>query len=334
MRRVIPIFIPNLGCKIRCVYCDQEKTVGKSPQIPSPERIREEIKLWLKERLKEKKEVQVAFFGGSFTGLPFFLQERLLFSVHPFIEKGLVHSIRLSTRPDLIDERILELLKRGKVRTIELGVQSMDAEVLKLSKRPYGVETVMKASELIKGWGFELGIQIMVGLPGETVSSFKETVKRVIQLGPSFVRIYPTLVLRGTELEKWYREGLYKPLELWEAVELSKEALYEFERAQIQVIRIGLQREEELERNLVAGPYHPAFGELVRSALLLDKLKFYLQDNPKRALVRINPKDESLIYGHRGEIFKRFKALFEKTEIVFQKDKTINRGDLKVETVY
>jgi histone acetyltransferase (RNA polymerase elongator complex component) len=333
MRRVIPIFIPNLGCRVRCIYCDQGKIVGKRPQLPSPERIREEIELWLKERLREKEEVQVAFFGGSFTGLGIEWQERLLSSVRPFVEKGLVHSLRLSTRPDLIDERILELLKREKVKTIELGVQSMDPEVLRLSKRPYGVETVQKASKLIKHWGFELGIQIMVGLPGETLDSFKETVKKVIQLGPSLVRIYPTLVLKGTELERWYHQGLYKPLELWEAVERSKEALCEFEKAHIQVVRIGLQREEELERNLVAGPYHPAFGELVRAALFLDKLKLHLQHNPKRALVRINPKDESLLYGHKGELLKRLKASLEGTELIFQKDETVKRGDLKVESV-
>ena len=331
-RTIIPIFIPNLGCPGRCVFCDQRRTVGPARRIPSPEEIGAEIEKWLAQRIRRRKGiVQVAFYGGTFTALPPQRQREFLEATRPFIESHRVHSLRISTRPDSITPEVLETLARGGVRTIELGVQSLDPEVLRLSGRDYGPEEVKRASESIRKRGFELGIQIMVGLPGDTAERFMETVKGVIELGPDFARIYPTLVIRGTVLEEWFHSGKYHPLDLPEAIELSKRATLALEGAGIRVIRIGLQPTRELQQSLVAGPYHPAFGQMVRSEILLERAREALKGMKGRVTLLINPRDVDLLYGQGRRGWERLRREFPGVEISVAADPGIGRWDVGIE---
>lgn len=332
---IIPIFIPNFGCKNRCVFCNQWRTTGKHNASISRQYVLSEVEKWLNERIRNKEKVQVAFFGGSFTALPFKAQEELLAVLSPYLESRRIHSIRVSTRPDALPEEVLRLLKEHRVKTVELGVQSMDPQVLRTSKRGYGPETVIRAVELLKGEGFEVGIQIMIGLPGDDRDGFLRTLKEVIALGPHFVRVYPTLVIKGTELEDWYHKGLYRPLNLEEAISLAKEALGAFEGAGIKVIRIGLQPSRELEEALVAGPYHPSFGELVRAELYYDKVKSALETQKEgKVLLRVNPKDLSLLKGYGGAKWKQLKKAFSTLELSIQSDPRLERGEVEVKKVH
>lgn len=332
---IIPVFIPNYGCKQRCVFCDQWRTTGKEYAPLSGHYVVSEVEKWLNERIRKRENVQVAFFGGSFTALSLGAQRELLEALSPYLAGKKVHSVRISTRPDALSQEVTRILKEHRVRTVELGVQSMDPQVLRISKRGYGPETVKRAVELLKGEGFEVGIQIMIGLPGDTPHGFLRTVMEVIDLKPDFVRIYPTLVLRGTELEDWYYKGLYRPLDLGEAISLAKEALRAFEGAGIKVIRIGLQPSPELEREVVAGPYHPSFGELVKTELYYDKVKGLLEGyRGGKVLLRINSKDLSLLKGHGGEKWKRLKETFPMLELEIQNDPNLKRGEVEVQKVY
>lgn len=330
-RAIIPIFIPNYGCPHRCIFCDQRQTAGVRGPLPSGEEVRAEIRKGLT-RVRAGK-VQVAFYGGTFTALPLERQRDYLEAVRPFIEEGSVHSLRVSTRPDAIDPEVLRVLEEGKVETVELGAQSMDPEVLQRSGRGYGPEAVRKSAELLRERGFELGIQIMVGLPGDTPERFMGTVREVIALRPSFVRIYPTLVIRGTELEGWWRKGLYRPLSLEEAVELSALALREFEEAGIKVIRIGLQPNQDLEASVVAGPYHPAFGQLARARALRERAREALAGarGGRRVRILVNPRDVGNLLGQGKENLRALRGEFPYLELLVEGDPRMPRGRVRVE---
>lgn len=298
--------------------------------MPSPGDVEEQIYKGL--RLARQGEVQVAFYGGTFTALPLETQRSYLGAVKPFLEGGRVHSVRVSTRPDAIDREVIEVLKEGGVRTVELGVQSMIPEVLEKSRRGYGPEAVRRSSSLLKEEGFELGIQIMLGLPGDTPGRFMETVREVIALGPDFVRIYPTLVIKGTELEGWFLEGRYRPLPLGEAVALCAQAVEAFEGAGVKVIRIGLQSTRELEESVVAGPYHPAFGQLVRSRVLGERVRQALKGvKGQRVIIEVNPRDLADLYGQKGENLRALRNRFPDLEIAVKGDPAVQRGRVRVE---
>jgi histone acetyltransferase (RNA polymerase elongator complex component) len=285
---IVPIFVPHMGCPHQCVFCNQTSITGCDPDdvLSSIVRRIEEVHGEVAHRppshgsaadplrVQPRKPLrrQIAFYGGSFTGIEKKVQIQLLSAAQPLIRKGLIDSIRVSTRPDYIDPQALALLKTYGVRTVELGVQSMAEEVLRRSRRGHTADHVLSAAELLHGGDFEVGIQIMVGLPGDDMGRNAYTVGRVIQLNPHFVRIYPTLVLKGTPLERLYRSGRYTPLSLEGAVDLCKKAFLRFHRAGIPVIRLGLQSSPELETTdcVLAGPYHPALGHLVESSLFYD----------------------------------------------------------------
>ncbi|MHB1453095.1 MAG: elongator complex protein 3 [Saccharofermentanales bacterium] len=264
-RKVIPIFIAHMGCPNQCVFCDQRHISG-SADIMTPEyaiRICDQV-------LSQKPGdilYECAFYGGSFTGIASNLMEEYLRI--PF-ERGL--PIRLSTRPDYINEGILCLLKHYNVQTIELGAQSMDETVLRLSKRNHTPEHTIKAVEMIRNYGFELGIQTMIGLPGDTSGTAAATARSVCGLQPDLVRIYPALVLKDTELYDLYLAGTYVPMTLAEAIPLSAELLGLYDQAGIRVIRLGLQSGNEIsarpDSKVAAGPYHSAFRQLSESYLL------------------------------------------------------------------
>ena len=338
-RFIIPIFISHFGCPHRCIYCDQNRIAYHTTSLPTAEKIQEEIEWYLKvgiHKMKKAQLVQVAFYGGSFTALALHTQEELLRSVTPFLRDARVHSLRLSTRPDYMSPEILEILKAGKVTTVELGVQSMDDEVLRISCRGYRAKTVKRAVRELKQRNFEVGIQLMVGLPGDTSEKFASTVEKVIELRPHFVRIYPTLVIKGTALERWFKEGKYRPLPLWEAVNLTKDAMQRFRQAKIPVIRVGLQPTPSLEEGetIVAGPYHPAFRQLVESSILYDQavsaLANSLADKDSCPTFILSPQDISNFFGQRGMNIKRLKESFGLKEIRVKSDPQRERGTVSL----
>jgi histone acetyltransferase (RNA polymerase elongator complex component) len=265
-RKVIPIFIPHMGCPNQCVFCDQRHISGSSDCM-TPERAMRICDDILHSDSATRYDFECAFYGGSFTGLDMQLMEEYLRI--PFT-RGI--PIRLSTRPDYISEEILLLLKRYNVRTIELGAQSMDDSVLRRSKRNHTAEQTVDAAGRIRKHGFELGIQTMTGLPGDTDETARTTAERVCALQPDLVRIYPALVLRDTELFGLYQNGAYEPITLDQAVSLSARLLAIYDRAGIRVIRLGLQSGEEISMRpgskVAAGPYHNAFRQLTESYLL------------------------------------------------------------------
>ena len=260
--RILPLFIPHLGCPNQCVFCNQKRISGSLFPVSGADVQR------ALSGLGEEKNYELAFYGGSFTAISIEEQRRLLEAVQPFRETGTVTAIRVSTRPDAIDEERLTLLKAMGVTTIELGAQSMNEEVLLLSRRGHSAGDVVKASRLIKAWGFSLVLQMMTGLPGETKESSIESAKRIIALEPDAVRLYPTVIIRDTPLyESWLR-GEYREHRVEDAVEICAELLPLFQAAHIPVIRLGLNPTDELSSGeAVGGAYHPALGELVQSRL-------------------------------------------------------------------
>lgn len=258
---IIPIFLPFAGCPQVCVFCDQKGITGSStPSDAAQVRVIVDAHLatWKRGGRKE-----IAFYGGSFTGLPQGLQRRYLSVAQTYLTDGRVDSIRISTRPDYISESGVDMLAGFGVDTVELGAQSMSDEVLRASGRGHSSSATVAAAAVLKACGMKTGIQIMPGLPGDTERSSLDTVDKVIALAPEFVRIYPTVVLRDTALHGMYMSGAYRPWEMDEMVGLCRQAAARFAAAGIPVIRMGLAASEGLADRLVAGPYHPSFRQLV-----------------------------------------------------------------------
>ena len=338
-RFIIPIFISHVGCRHRCIYCDQGRIARPVAAIPSLEQIAEEIERYLKLGTRKRKNcrtVQAAFYGGSFTALPLETQKKLLHSVTPFLEAGKVHSLRISTRPDDCSPASLAILKQHKVATIELGVHSLDDEVLRVSERGYTKEEVCKSVRELHRGNFEVGIQLMIGLPGDCALTFAATVEGVIKLRPHFIRLYPTVVIKGTRLEQWFQQGRYRPLALAEAITLAKTALQRFRQARIPVIRVGLQPTPSLEAPgvIVAGPFHPAFRQLVESSLLFEQAVSLLEDaeieGRSYPTFLIAPKDISTFYGQGGQNIRRLREAFGLQEILVKADPQQRRGTVSL----
>ena len=263
----IPVFIPELACPNRCVFCNQQKISGQI-LIPEEAEIIAQIEMYL-EGFPPGAHIEIGFFGGSFTGVPVNEQEHFLGIAQPYLRNGQVHGIRVSTRPDYISESRLDLLQNYGVTTIELGAQSLDEEVLLKSKRGHSITDVEKAASLIRSYGFSLGLQMMTGLPGDTLEKTLMTAHRIVELGADNTRIYPALVIKNTELEDLYLAEQYVPLSVEEAVFRVKQIIPIFEEADITILRIGLHPSEGLLNgdDLVAGPFHPSFRELAETAL-------------------------------------------------------------------
>ncbi len=292
----IPIFIVHYGCPHICVFCNQKKITGVETNITS-----NDIDLIIKEYLKtlpEDSYKEVAFFGGSFTGISIKLQKQYLDVVQPYIKSKKINGIRMSTRPDYISKEILDLLKEYSVTTIELGVQSFDDEVLEKSERGYKNEVIYEASNLIKEYGINLGIQIMPGLPGSNFEKDILSIKEIVKIHPNEVRIYPTLVITETELEKMYARKEYKPLELEEAVEQVVPMVALLELNDIKIIRTGLQPSDDLREEgvVVGGPFHSAFRELVETEIYYKFFNILLRET-EVVKVECNEKNTSRIIG-------------------------------------
>jgi histone acetyltransferase (RNA polymerase elongator complex component) len=326
---VIPIFIPHKGCPHQCLFCNQNSITGQgSAQDPGSE-IEETVRSWLA-GARPGRRVQVAFYGGSFTCLPVDRQEQLLGVVRPHLQSGMVHGIRLSTRPDCVDAGICAFLKERGVETVELGVQSLDDAVLERSRRGHSAEDCRRAVMLLQEAAIEVGIQLMPGLPGEGTVSFFRGVRQVIALSPAFVRLYPVLVVDNSALAESFRLGQYRPLSLNKAVAMSRRAKEMFVRAGIRVVRIGLQPTPSLELTLVAGPYHPAFGELVAARDWLRRIRGLFAVIPVAGTltVRISPRDLSAFLGPRRSNMKRLAELGLAGRLVIETRKEMKRGTL------
>ena len=337
---IIPIFVPHLGCPNDCVFCNQKSISGQKKNMT-----KEEAKKIIDEHLNsikdEDAQVEIAFFGGSFTAIEPERQEELLQVAYEYIKNGDVESIRVSTRPDCIDKTILKRLKKYKVKTIELGVQSANNYILKNSNRGHTFEDVKKASKMIRWHGFKLGHQMMVGLPESTRIDEINTAKELIKLKPKMVRIYPVLVIKNTKLEKEFLEEKYTPLTVVQAVETCKELVSMFNKKGIEVIRVGLQNTDEITdpniegSEVVAGPYHPAFRQLVESGLWYDaivtKIK-QLNVKVKKVEVIVNPQDVNNVVGHKRENVEKLKDMYT-LDMIVKQDEKVKPGKLELEVL-
>ena len=337
---IIPIFVPHLGCPNNCTFCNQKKISGQTKMVTKQD-VKDTIEYYLKNFKDDHKYVEVAFFGGSFTAIEKEKQEELLEAVQEYIHNKKVHSIRVSTRPDCIDKDILKRLKKYNVKTIELGVQSTNNYILSRCKRGHTGEEIKKASKLIRRYGFVLGHQMMVGLPESTKQDEINTAKELIKLKPEIVRIYPVLVIKDTELAEEYQRGEYTPLTVGQAVERCKEIVDLFNRKKITVIRIGLQNTEEItdpslkESSVVAGPYHPAFRQLVESSMWYDSIVNEIKKvNAKVKKVRIKANDKNVnnIIGHKKENITKLKEVYD-VDVIIEKDDNIKPGKFELEVL-
>ncbi len=322
----IPVFIPELACPFQCVFCNQRKITGKQ-LIPGDEEIMETIKSHLATFKEKERVVEIGFFGGSFTGIPVPQQKHYLSLIRPFLDSGDVQAIRLSTRPDYINSEILDLLEKYRVTTIELGAQSMDEEVLLKSFRGHTARQTEEASQLILQHGFELGLQMMIGLPGDTPEKSLFTARRIIELGASNTRIYPALVIKDTAMHRWYEEGKYTPLTMKEAVRRTKQILHLFEDAGITVLRVGLHPSEGLLSGdeLVAGPFHQSFKELVLTEIWYDLLSPLASEKGKKLTVYVPEKEFNYAVGYHGKNKKMLEEFFNKVQFVA--DRSLRRRD-------
>lgn len=335
---VIPVFVPHLGCPNDCIFCNQ-KSISGQKKTTTKEEAKQTIENFLNSIKDKDAKKEIAFFGGSFTGIDNKVQEELLQTAYEYVKNGQVDSIRLSTRPDYINKEILKKLKKYKVKTIELGVQSANDYVLGRANRGHTFKDVIKASKLIRRYGFNLGHQMMVGLPESTREDEINTAKALIKLKPKMIRIYPVLVIKGTKLEKECKEGIYEPLSVVQAVEICKQLVRLFTNKKIQVIRVGLQNTDEIcepgsnESEVVAGPFHPAFGQLVESSMwydaIVEKIK-KLNVKVKEVEVFVNPRDVNNVIGHKKENIRKLRELYE-VELIVKQDSKIKQGKSRVE---
>lgn len=319
---VIPFFIPEEACPNRCIYCNQHAITGESYKFETKV-LKDKIEQYL-ETIPKGNTIEVGFFGGNFTGISSERQLQLLEIVQPYIKNKSIKSIKLSTRPDFIDYEILTFLKKYNVSCIELGAQSLDDEVLQYVKRGHTSQQVVDASKLIKDFGFDLGLQMMIGLPKDSPSKSVRTAIEFIKLKADCTRIYPTLVIKDTELEKQYLSGLYKPLTLQEAVNQSAEIAEIFIEANVKILRIGLHPSTDLINNTgyVAGPFHVAFGELVYAKIWNNKFRNLLDKNFKNVIISIPKGSINAVVGHRQE---NKKMLLEKfSTVAFKFDENLN----------
>ncbi|MBF0215517.1 MAG: radical SAM protein [Candidatus Omnitrophica bacterium] len=297
---VIPFFIPHKGCPERCVFCDQERISGASPDEGLD--IESTVEKYLLTIPRYETDVEIGFFGGTFTSLPFEEQRQYLEKAEPFIREGKIGGIRISTRPDSIDDAKLLFLKGYSVKTIELGVQSMRDRVLSAVKRGYDEKEVVLASGLVIRHGFVLGHQMMVGLPQSLREDEYYTARKAVELGASEARIYPTVVIRGTELASWWQKGEYTPLTEDAALSVCADLILYFELNDVKVLRCGLHPSDGLTKGneLLAGPFHEAFRQKVESRIFGKVLDMLLPDGCIDK-IHINPLDEAAFFGFRGE---------------------------------
>ena len=294
----VAIFIPFLGCPQKCSFCNQSDITGEKISQPTLEEVRDIIKnsvSYLKENIYDS---EIAFFGGSFTAIDRDYMINLLKTACTYVEKYNFKGIRISTRPDAINDEILDILKEHKVTAIELGTQSMDDEVLKLNNRGHTVEDTINAAKKIKQYDFSLGLQMMIGLYGDTKEKSIDSAKKIAELSPDTIRIYPCIVIKGTKLEELYNKKIFKPFSIETAVNICSELIPFFEEKNIKIIRVGLHSEQDLVNNIIVGPYHPAFKELCENEIyykiILEKIKIKINDDENNNCLKIFVKQSEI----------------------------------------
>ena len=322
---IIPLFIPHAGCPHQCVFCNQRTITGAQKSIPTPQSLHERINSFLSFKNAECRPVQIAFFGGNFLGLRANEILRLLKLANQYVQAGDVDGLRFSTRPDTIDSAKLALIADYPVATIELGVQSMDDDVLVLSKRGHTAQDTFRAVALLKQHNYELGLQMMVGLPGDDEIKSLATALGMAELEPDFVRIYPTVVIAGSPLAAMYANGSYSPLSVQEAVSTVKKLYLLFKARDIRVVRMGLQAsgETDQEAAFLAGPFHPAFGHLVHSAIFLDMAADAVIENDlagTNVTVTVHPRAIPKLRGLKNHNLMILKQRFALQEVIVRGD--------------
>ena len=327
----IPIFITEKACPFRCIYCNQYKIANRLA-APTAEETKQIIETYLK-TIPSDKHTTIAFFGGSFTGMSIEEQNQYLSVAEYYVKNGKAGKIQLSTRPDYISESILENLKKYGVKTIELGAQSLDETVLKLSGRRHTVADVEKASALIKSFGFDLGLQMMIGLPNDILEKSMFTAQKIIDLKADNTRIYPTLVIKDTALAAWWKEGKYKALSLQEAVDWCAKIYLLFINNKVQVLRVGLHPSEGLisRQDLLDGPFHVSFKELVLTKIWKEKLLQIPENKQGKLLVRVSPQAVNSIIGYKAENKKLLKTRFAEVQFVTDEQKENFDFDYQIE---
>lgn len=301
----ISIFVPHIGCPNMCSFCNQRYITGKN-SAPTAEDVEEAVLTALASKNYDPKTTEIAFFGGSFTAINHNYMITLLNSAFKYVHKGLVAGIRVSTRPDALDRGILTILKSYGVTAIEIGAQSMNDKVLKKNNRGHSSKDVQNAAKLIKEMGFSLGIQMMTGLYGDNDDQAIKTAKEIAKLKPDTVRIYPTIVLKDTDLAALYSDGFYKPQTLEDAVNLATKLLGIFEDENIRVIRLGLHSIEP--NSYIAGPWHPAFSELCISNLYFSKVRKLLAEKGNY-VIYVSPSSVSKMTGQKRINIKKLHEL-------------------------
>ena len=300
---VIPVFVPHLGCPNDCVFCDQRRISGAASPATA-EDVRRAVEAAAASSANNGGGRQLAFYGGSFTAIPAGQQEELLGAAQPYLADGTLSSLRLSTRPDAIDGEVLARLRRCGVRTVELGAQSMSDRVLALSGRGHTAEDVARAAKAVKAGGFRLILQMMTGLPGADDESDVQTARDIAALRPDGVRVYPTVIVRGTPLFGLWQAGRYREHTVEDAVRVCARIVPVFEAAGIPIIRMGLNPTEDLSGGDAAGgAYHPALGELVRARIMRGRAEALLEGTEPGAEItlRVNPRLMSQLVGQHGE---------------------------------
>lgn len=318
------------GCAHKCVFCNQHAITGCT-NAPADLEITGKIGSYLQSIPHGSNHIEIGFFGGSFTGLPPGLQEHLLQLVQPWLKNRQISGIRLSTRPDYIDDSVLMRLRQYGVTTIELGAQSLDDEVLRLSGRGHTAETIRLASARIIHSGFRLGLQMMVGLPGDTLEKSLKTVLEIIALGAHETRIYPALVVRNTQLEKMYLNGEYTPLTLEQAVKWCSRIVLVFEMAGVKILRLGLHASDGLmnKQDLVAGPFHVAFGELVFAEIWKAIFSEIPTGHNQTLTIFVNPAQINQAVGHGGLNKRMLEQKFRK--VFFRGDQGLKKWKYHVD---
>ena len=323
----ISIFVTHVGCPHLCAFCNQ-RTITGSSDIPHAEDVKRICSQAL-EQLNEASDSEIAFFGGSFTAVPRDYMLELLEAANSFVGSGMFRGIRISTRPDYIDAEVLEILKRYNVTSIERGAQSLCDEVLEANERGHSAQDVAYASDLIKNYGFELGLQMMVGLYKSNPERELETLEKMISLKPKTVRIYPVVVLEGTKLAELYRKGEYRLMPFDSVIGLCAKMVIRFKNADIDVIKLGLHSSELVEKNIVAGYYHPALSEIVYSRIFLDCISGYAVSNGTDKLdIAVNRRDVSIVTGQKKSNILALAQKGIKCEIT--QDDSLDRSKIRI----
>ena len=332
---IIPIFLPHAGCPHQCVFCNQTSITGVGRDTVSPEKVERQIYEFLKYKGNDHRLVQVAFYGGNFLGLEKEYFKRLLNVSAKFVKNKEIDAIRFSTRPDTIDHDRIEIIKNYPVSTIEIGVQSMNDRVLAMAKRGHSASDTQRAAALLKDRHYQIGLQMMVGLPEEDEAGSLSTAYRIGELEPDFVRIYPTIVLKNSLLARWYENGTYRPWSLERSVAHVKTLYLFFKKKNIPVIRMGLQASEDLDSGaaVLAGPYHPAFGHMVHSKIFLDiatEIMEHKSVSHDTVTIKVHPKSISKMRGMKNSNMETLKRRFRLQSLDIVPNPTMDEDRLSI----